>query len=156
MISRNLRTNPTGKAKGSSAALRRGGALAALAIALAVALAGCGPGQTSRSPAVVVHEYLSAERAADGKRICALYSDRYRDASEKDPDNSRHLSCARLATLYARRYGRERHELKKVQVDGFRAVATVTCADPTASDCSLPLVNRDGVWRIDGSLSPND
>jgi hypothetical protein len=43
-----------------------------------------------------------------------------------------------------------------VQVNGFRGVATVTCPDPTAADCSLPLVNQDGEWRIDGGLSPND
>jgi hypothetical protein len=105
---------------------------------------------------VVVRDYLSAERAADGKGICALFSDRYRKASESDPDNAGHLSCARLATLYARRSGRKRHELKGVRVDGFRATATVTCDDPTAADCSLPLVNQDGEWRIDGSPSPND
>ena len=129
----------------------------ALTVAAACVLAGCGQGAAPRSPEAVVHDYLAAERAADGKRICELYSDRFREQSERDPDNDRHLSCARLATLYARRYGRERHELRgDVEIDGFRAVARITCEDPTAADCSLPLVNQDGEWRIDGGLSPND
>lgn len=104
-----------------------------------------------------MHDYLAAERAADGKRLCSLYSDRFREQSESDPDNEEHLSCERLATLYARRYRGEGHRLRgDVRIDGFRAVATVTCEDPTAADCSLPLVNQDGEWRIDGGLSPND
>jgi hypothetical protein len=151
MISTNLRTNPGRKARGSPRHLRR-----YAVVLLALAPAGCGPEHASRSPEVVVREYLSAERAADGRRICALYSDRYREESESDPDNERHRSCARLATLYARRYRGEGHELKSVQVNGFRANARVTCPDPTASDCSLPLVSQDGEWRIDGGLSPND
>jgi hypothetical protein len=124
--------------------------------ATACLAASCGPGETSRAPVTTVHDYLAAVRTADGKRICSLYSDRFRKASENDPDNARHLSCEQLATGYARRYGREPHRVVRVKVQGFRAVATVTCADPTASDCSLPLVNQDGEWRIDGGLSPND
>ena len=139
--------------EGSEALAARTLVLAAVA---AVVLAGCGKDPASRAPAAVVRDYLAAERAADGKRICTLYSDRYRDAAVNDPDNEPRRSCAQLAALYARRYRDEGHRLKSVTVDGFRAVATVTCADPTTADCSLPLVSQDGVWRIDGSLSPND
>jgi hypothetical protein len=134
--------------------VRRTAAAFAAAIGL---LAGCGRGPAPPSPEAVVRDYLAAERAADGKRLCALYSDRFREQTESDPDNERHLTCARVARLYALRYRGEGHRLRgDVRVDGFRAVATVTCEDPTAADCSLPLVNQDGEWRIDGGLSPND
>jgi hypothetical protein len=88
--------------------------------------------------------------------MCELYSDDYRTLGARDPDNEEGLSCEALAEAYARRYGRERHRVLRVEERGDVAVATLSCEDSTASDCSLPLVKEDGEWKIDGSLSPND
>jgi hypothetical protein len=122
-----------------------------------LAVAACG-GSVARdeSPEAVVREFLAAKRAADGARMCALYGTTYRDEIERDPDNERHLSCEGLAVAYARAYRDEDNTLTRVEVSGDQAVATVSCEDPSASDCSLPLIEEDGRWRIAGSLSPND
>ena len=125
-----------------------------------LALAGCG-GSAERDrppepPGAVVREFLAAKRAVDGKRMCALYSAAYREQLRQDPDNEPRLSCERLAVSYARAYREEDNGLRRVEVAGDSAVATVSCEDPSASDCSLALVKEDGRWRIAGGLSPND
>ena len=136
------------------------------AVALAVAslaIAGCGnnadPERSSRRatpPDQVVQQFLAAKRAADGNRMCALYSATYREELRDDPDNERHLSCERLSESYARAFRDDDNRLRRVEISGDAAIATVSCEDPSASDCSLPLVREDGRWRIAGSLSPND
>ncbi|HKP88541.1 MAG TPA: hypothetical protein VJT75_01075 [Thermoleophilaceae bacterium] len=126
---------------------------------MAAAVAACGGsggGEPERPPEAVVQDFLRAKRAADGARMCALYSSDYREGIEQDPDNERHLSCERLAESYARAFRDDDNRLSGVDVTGDEAVATVSCEDSTAPDCSLPLVREDGRWAVAGGLSPND
>ena len=138
--------------------------IAALLLSLLVGLslaAGCGDDDSggdsgSKTPRAAVEAYFAAVATADGKRICATYSTKYRDLSENDPDNESGASCEQQAEAYAKQARDEPSRLLSVEESGNRAVATVSCEDSTASDCSLPLVREDGGWRIDGSPSPND
>jgi ketosteroid isomerase-like protein len=125
--------------------------------AVACPLAACGAESApERSPRAVVEAFLAARSAADGERMCALYSDDYRTLGARDPDNEEGLSCEELAEAYARRYGDEDNRVLRVEESGDVAVATLSCEDSTASDCSLPMVKQEDQWKIDGSLSPND
>jgi hypothetical protein len=128
----------------------------ALLLLLGTAIAGCDNGGESSSPRATVDAYLSAERAGDGHRMCALYSDHYPELVANDPDNQPRLPCAELAGRAARQTRGERNRVLAIDVTGDRAVTRVSCQDSTASDCSLPLVKDGGRWRVDGSLSPND
>ena len=127
---------------------------------VALALGGCGDsdngGGGGDSARAVVQSYLEAQSIGDGKRICALYSSNYRGVIENDPDNESGESCEQQAKAAAAQSTGTAAEIDSVEKSGDRAVATVSCEDPTASDCSLPLVREDGQWRVDGGLSPND
>jgi hypothetical protein len=125
--------------------------LAAVVALLVIQLgfAGCGgEDEPSRPPEATVREYLTALHAEDASRVCELYSDDYRELVEGESD--RPCEEAGLGSVDAR------NELLRLDEDGGRATAVVSCEDSTASDCSLPLVAESGEWRIDGSLSPND
>ena len=128
-----------------------------IALAAALVLAGCGgddAGGSDRSPEEATRAYLDAKRAGDEKRVCELYSDEYKELIANDPDNPDGRSCEETeASAGPDDYD---YEIQTVETSGDHGIATVTCDDPTAFDCSLPLAREDGEWRIDGSLSPND
>jgi hypothetical protein len=120
---------------------------------LALALPACGEEEgNGLSPEATARRYLAAEKAADGERICALYSADYRKLIEDESDGS----CAAGAEAVAKLSQHGPHRLLSLDESGGEATATVSCDDPTASDCSLPLVKEDGSWRVDSSPSPND
>jgi hypothetical protein len=123
---------------------------------LAVPLAGCGDGDggpaAPSSPEEAVAAYVQAQRAGDGDRICELYSEAYLDVIEGEGG-----SCEDQAGELSDEWREERRDLLDVEdAGGGRAIATITCEDPTASDCSLPLVEEDGGWKVDSGLHPND
>jgi hypothetical protein len=128
--------------------------LAAVAALLALSVPACGGGDgggsAPNSPAEAVAAYIEAHRTGDGERICDLYSEAYLDVIEEEGG-----SCEDQAAELSDEWRNEERELK-VEEGGGRAVATISCEDPTASDCSLPLVEEDGGWKIDSSLHPND
>jgi len=132
--------------------------LAGAAVALALVAGGCGDGDgegeadSSRDSArAVAEEYVGALNANDTKRVCELYSEGYLDTIENDPDNEAGGSCATQTVGSSDDY-----EVLAVEGSGSKALATISCDDSTASDCSLPLVREEDGWKVDGSPSPND
>jgi hypothetical protein len=130
--------------------------LAAATVLLAGALGACGDGDggadAPNTPSEAVAAYIQAQRAGDGERICQLYSEAYLDLIDREGG-----SCEDEAAALSVRWREEKRELLDIEEAGAgRAIATISCEDSTAPDCSLPLVEEDGGWKVDSGLHPND
>jgi hypothetical protein len=139
--------------------------LAAVVAVVAISLAACGDedsgggggGGAPGTPEEAAAAYIEADRERDAERICELYSEAFREALAEDPDVEGDRSCEEVERSYPRDEAEEEHEVLDVEeIGGGKAIATVSCEDPTASDCSLPLVEEDGGWKVDSGLHPND
>ena len=142
--------------------------LAAVVAVVAISLAACGDedgggggggggGSAPGTPEETAAAYIEADRERDAKRICDLYSEAYLEALAEDPDVGGDGSCEEVERSYRRDEAEEEHEVLDVEeIGGGKAIATVSCEDSTAPDCSLPLVEEDGGWKVDSGLHPND
>jgi hypothetical protein len=124
-------------------------------MAAVLAIAGCGDGDDGNAagtPEAVAEAYIEAQKDGDRARICELYSDAYLEVIEAEGG-----PCEEGPGEDAENWREENRKLIDVEEEGDgREIATISCEDPTASDCSLPLVEEDGGWKVDSSLHPND
>jgi hypothetical protein len=127
-------------------------------IVAALALASCGDngdsGDTNGpgTPNEAAEAYIAAQKEGDTARECDLYSDAYLEVIETEGG-----SCEEAPTRDADEWREEDRKLVDVEeVGDGRAIATVSCEDSTAPDCSLPLIEEDGGWKVDSGLHPND
>ena len=112
---------------------------------------GGGGGDAPGSPREAAEAYIEAQKAGDTGRVCELYSDAYLEVTEEEGG-----PCEDFDER-SDKWNEEDRELLEVEERGDdKAVAIVSCEDSTASDCSLPLVEEGGGWKVDSGLHPND
>jgi hypothetical protein len=141
----------------SSFGLARGGALATVALML-LAVSACGKKSSEDTPLEVLRSFDSALVSGDGKKACALLTDRRREQVNADasafnrdcPETLGHLADAGSPDAAGVKALESAH-LGQVTITGDTATIEV---DASAFGASIAQLERqDGKWRVSESAA---
>jgi len=122
-------------------------------MAAVLAIAGCGDGDDGNAagtPEAVAEAYIEAQKDGDRARICELYSDAYLEVIEAEGG-----PCEEGPGEDAENWREEDRRLLDVEEEGDgRAIATISCEDPTPPTAASRSSRRTAAGRSTAASIP--